>query len=719
MVTMANKVSRNIGYVRGLATAAGIGAAMLSSYGVAGAETGSADSPSSSADASAGRASARSGSLQVARQSPSGRTSTRDTTVSRGSRSGLDNASPAPAAASASAGSPRVTRLKDFLSAAGAATRPAAQIPAALSSINLSGTKINASGANPLAATPAGTNLSALNLPALNLPALNLPALTPSTANPLGANLANAASAALGIAAPLDANSFPVLAYLGSADRVKPGAMVAAQLAPAASTVSLDKEITMLVLSTALQLALMTAIAAIPPTPNALSPMNQPLVVNGSQLVPNGPETVNSIYGRWTYLPGGPSMTQGEQQFDVVDASGQTTGSFDAIVSRARSFNYQSVLVTATDATDVGTGPGQVPPVGSLITNFKAGPVTVSYSAMPTPSGDVVSCVVSTPFGDFSIPTTFDGAKGIADHSVDNRPVDLGNGYSIAPADPAGETLTGISGILPLFTTVQGNQKFNVYDSSGEVVGSFDGVFTTTSDTVGTYTQAILVTSSDGPNVGTGVGQVPPAGSVYNVIYMGSDDNYFLYSSKPSQSGDVVSLVKGANGEIFDVGTTFIDASTPPLTPALAAPTGHTFVAASPLVPSGVNGLPPREVQIQGTQPFDVYDSAGNRLGSVDADVSQQWDLLGIYSEAILVTAVTDGATGTTSDAVPPVGSIFDFVYFGNSGFGTSHVGMPTDSGTVTSDSLLTPFGDIPIYTVPQAPTHRPAGIHLNPLTTV
>ncbi len=74
----------------------------------------------------------------------------------------------------------------------------------------------------------------------------------------------------------------------------------------------------------------------------------------------------------------------------------------------------------------------------------------------------------------------------------------LTNGYYIAPADLKGENITGINGILPFFTSVQGNQKFNVYDPTGQAVGSFDGVFTTTSDIINTYTQAILVTGSDG-----------------------------------------------------------------------------------------------------------------------------------------------------------------------------------------------------------------------------
>ncbi len=108
----------------------------------------------------------------------------------------------------------------------------------------------------------------------------------------------------------------------------------------------------------------------------------------------------------------------------------------------------------------------------------------------------------------------------------------------MAPADPASATILATSGVLPLFSTVQGKQVFNVYDSDGHVVGSFEGVYTPpTHDLLGAYTQAILVTGNDGVNVGTDPGQVPPVGTVYNVLYEGSDDHYVLYTSMPSLSG--------------------------------------------------------------------------------------------------------------------------------------------------------------------------------------
>ena len=293
-------------------------------------------------------------------------------------------------------------------------------------------------------------------------------------------------------------------------------------------------------------------------------------------------EDVTSLYGRWTYLPGGPGIIQGQQQFDMIDPStGEQVGTFDALVSRGNGYDYTNLLVTSTDGTEVGAGKGQLPPVGSLISRLKIGLIGWSYTAMPTDTGDVVTFKLLTPLGDIPIPMPYDGAAGIADHTFDNRPMKLTNGYSIAPTDPNAEILTGTSGILPLWSATQGKQKFTVYNDAGEPVGTFDGVFTTTSDILGTYTQAVLVTSTEGNEasaVGTGAGQVPPAGTVYNVVYSGNDNTYVLYTSKPSPSGDVVT-VESVTPDGFKVSSgKFMDASAEQSIYAVSAKRTHVRV---------------------------------------------------------------------------------------------------------------------------------------------
>lgn len=445
----------------------------------------------------------------------------------------------------------------------------------------------------------------------------------------------------------------------------------------------------LLALTNVLHMGVVLTVATLTPAPPSPSTLTPTLHVGGVDLVPSSTREITSFYGRWMYLPGAPSMVQGTQQFDVVDPeTAQKLGSFNALVSRGTGIDYTSMLVTSGDG---GNGSANVPPVGALISNFQIGRISLAYSDIPSPSGNVVSFTIKTPSRTLVVPLTFDAAKGIADRTVDNRPIELGNGFSIAPADPAGETLTAISGILPLFTTVQGRQVFNVYDAAGKSVGSFDGVFTTTSDVIGTYTQAVMVTGNDGVNVGTGAGQVPPVGTVYNVIYRESDAHFFLYTSMPSACGSQVSVIEVKDAEVANSALTFIDASKPLATEALSGAGGYRFVPLTPLVPSGVNGLPPRDVQIQGYQRYDVYDASSARIGSADVDFVTQWDLFGIQSDALLITRVTEDVAGT----MPPVGSVFNFMHSGDLGFGSAHSVQPLASGDLTSFKLVTPFGDI------------------------
>lgn len=438
--------------------------------------------------------------------------------------------------------------------------------------------------------------------------------------------------------------------------------------------------------------------------------LNQTVDFNGYELVPTSTERVTSFYGQWSYWPGGPTLMQGQQQYSVVDPVTKAgLGTFDALVSTGSPFNirsrYVELLVTGNDGTNVGAAAGQTPPVGSLISRFELiGGFGWSYSATPpepTAPGGVVAFALLTPFGNIPIPFKFNAANGIADHTVDNRPVRLGNGYSIAPASPAGETLTGTSGFLPYYTAVQGREIFDIRDPSGNTVGSFEGVFTPTADVMGVYTQAILVTAVTNGHAGTAAGDVPPVGSVFNVMYQGSDSKYGLYSSLPSPSGDVVSLIF-VDGNVTKNIRTFpldrLDASALPAVPRVPAGNGYSYLPLSPVLPTGVNGLPPREIQVQGYQQFGVYDSAGVLRGSFDADVANQLDMFGIHSHAILVTRHTSGVPGTAAGDVPPVGSLINLVYFGNSGFGTYYSALPSPSGTKVSFRFLTPLIDIPTW---------------------
>lgn len=433
------------------------------------------------------------------------------------------------------------------------------------------------------------------------------------------------------------------------------------------------------------------------------STLNQTLTLNGYNLVPSSTETVTSFYGQWASWPGGPTLVQGQQQYAVVDpATNLPVGNFDALVSTGSPFTirsrYVELLVTANDGVNVGTGPGQIPPVGSLIASFDLiGGFGWSYSALASSPANVVSFALTTPFGDLPLPFGFDAAKGIADHTVDDQPVDLANGYSIVPADPLGDTYVGTSGFLPYYTTVQARQVFDLRDASGTTVGSFEGVATPTADVMGVHTQAILVTKVVDGSPGVLPGDVPPAGSVFNVMYE-AGGSYVIYSALPSASGDAVSTILVDADKVSNIGTfpmNLLDAAALPPVKRLPTSDGYSILPTSALLPSGVNGLPPRDVQVQGYQQFGVYDSSGVQQGGFDADVCTQLDMYGNYSQAILVTRVTDDGAG-----VPPVGSIINYVYYGNTGFGTYYSSQPMTDGARTSFKILTPLFDLPTWSM-------------------
>ena len=428
------------------------------------------------------------------------------------------------------------------------------------------------------------------------------------------------------------------------------------------------------------------------------------LVLNGYYVVPSSPEHVTGWYGKFTYPPAVAGVVQAEQEFDIVDPrTGETVGTFAAVVSHTNSLifggSYQQLLVTADLAGTVGTDAGDTPPVGSVISTYEYGRFGAFYSAMPTPSGDTMisSYKFVRPFVVIPGHVTFNAAAGLADHSVDNKPIQLTEDYYIVPQDPSGENFTAITGPLPLAVAVQGSQIFDVYQKSEEgndvLIGSFEGYFTSTSDKGSNSTEAILVTKVvEGP-VGTRPGDVPPVGSVYNVGHNESKDIGFVYSAIPSPSGDVISFTITTRFGTAHIPIHF-DAATPPPSQSLSVPGGYSLVPASTLQPTGINGIPPREVQIQGNQEFDVYNSVGAKIGSFDAVVTTQWDILGNRSVGVLVTGATAG-TGAVN--FPPVGSKFNIFYVGNSDFAVSYSTIPSSSGVVKSVKLVTPFNDSPM----------------------
>lgn len=395
---------------------------------------------------------------------------------------------------------------------------------------------------------------------------------------------------------------------------------------------------------------------------------------------PTGTETITGIFGYGydgvdTASPATPGSIQGHQGFTYTDTSSGETGTLNGFESNATdSFGdtNQEVLVTSSSGTDA-------PPVGSVLDTYTLGDSGYAniYSAIPTGGGNYeITDTVVTPAGDYTLPTTFNAADLTA---ADAGGETIGNGDVI---DPVGsQVIDAITGIAPLAMADDGTQVFNVEDASGQVIGSFSAEDTITGDFFGSYTEAVLVTK----DLGT-VANDPGVGSIFNTMYyLGSES---VYSDVTSASGNTITDTLVTPFGNFDIPTTF-DAAQVETTSAIDLPSGDHLDPSSALAYTGVNGLPPVDAAVQGTQTFD-YTNADGATGSFGADVTNTLDEFGNSTETVLVTS------GSDPDA--PIGSVFETVTFGDTGIENFYSDIPSASGgDMISDILQTPLGDLTV----------------------
>ncbi|KAA8960489.1 hypothetical protein [Mycobacterium sp.] len=425
---------------------------------------------------------------------------------------------------------------------------------------------------------------------------------------------------------------------------------------------------------------------------------------------PGSIEEVTGIYGTgilgaFTTPPAAPGGVEGDQLFSFVDTTTGATGTFEGYESTLVG-NNQEVLVTSdVSGTDA-------PPVGSVFDTYIIGAdsdLENVYSAIPSASGgDIVSDTLTTPLGNYPISVSLDAADVPA---VDASGVPLGNGVDFVPGSAL--TLTAITGIPPLFMALQGDQLFDV-DDAGASVGSFTADVTPTTDDVGTHTEAALVTSDVSGSAGTGAGDVPPAGSVFNTIEIGGLENF--YSAIPTTSGGDVSDTLMTPLGNFSIPV--MDATAAEAPASVDLPDGYDIAAVpgSTETFTGINGLPPLNVAIQGQGEFDL-ESGGAVVGIFDADQTTTLDLFGDTTQTLLVTA--DGSIGTVGTAagdLPPVGSVIEtFSVAGIEDIYTD-LASTTPGGEVVSDTLVTPLGDFAIPITFDLPASLATDLFLNVL---
>ncbi len=396
-------------------------------------------------------------------------------------------------------------------------------------------------------------------------------------------------------------------------------------------------------------------------------------------------ETITGIYGHGfeggdTAPPAVSGSIQGNQLFDFTNPTGGT-GTFNAYESYSND-NLGGINTEVYTAGDV-TGSG--PAVGSVFDtySFSYGLYTNTYSAVPDgDGGSTITDTLQTPTGTIVIPTTFDAADGLI---ADAEGVGTGNGGTMIPVGSM--DVTSISGIPPLTVALQGSQDFNFLNSAGTTIGTVGTVDTTTTDGFGVYTEAVLVTN-DGAltNIGTGAADVPAEGSIFNTINFNGLVN--VYSDYVSAGGNQYQDTLYTPLGSYVIPITFDAALVEDLSnSSITLPNGMTFDPTTELGFTGINGLPPVDVGVQGGQDFNFIDGAAT--GHFTADVTNTLDEFNDSTETILVTSSTDAA-------LLPQGSEFEIVNFGY-GFESfySDIASATPGGDTIMETLVTPFGDI------------------------
>ena len=188
---------------------------------------------------------------------------------------------------------------------------------------------------------------------------------------------------------------------------------------------------------------------------------------------------------------------EGNQLFDVYNAaSDQATGAFDGEVTNTSDvlLNYtEEILVTNDISGTVGSAAGDTPPVGSLYNVFYIldDPSFYNvYSVTPSSSGDVVSDTLVSRFGEIAIPISFYDATGAMTVNSFTVPSD---DEGIVPV--GSEQISGINGVPPLDSSVQGYQEFDLDNASGNTIGTFDADVATANGFFGNSSEALLVTA--------------------------------------------------------------------------------------------------------------------------------------------------------------------------------------------------------------------------------
>ena len=453
------------------------------------------------------------------------------------------------------------------------------------------------------------------------------------------------------------------------------------------------------------------------------------------------PATVYSISGE-------PPIFQSIHETEVFETGSAGTlpaGSFqvdDEVITSAFGPASAELLVTSSD-----TG-SSAPPVGSVydIINICSGFENVYSDIAPTTPGgaDTLSDTLVTPFGDLPLMTDLHAFLDPTDSyflydSTDplTQPTDpsavasindttasttffnniYGDFYGFESNASEPTTVTDIAAIPPFYQSVHETVSYDTNATDNLPAGSFEADNNILTNMSGPGFSELAVTSS--------TGGAPPVGSVYEINNIGNGFENLYSDVAPTTPGgpdtlsDTLMTPFGDMPLIIDFHA-FFDSTysyfpfdpkdslaftgTAPADDSTGFDPGQPFTffgfshdASQPTTVTGVSGLtgvsgglPTSNSLFSSVHLNEFFDT---NAGSFQADTNVITNAAGLQNAELLVTN-----SGEDTSA-PPVGSVYDTLNIGH-GFENFYSDIaPTTAGgqDTISDTLATPFGDIPL----------------------
>jgi hypothetical protein len=238
--------------------------------------------------------------------------------------------------------------------------------------------------------------------------------------------------------------------------------------------------------------------------------------------------------------------------------------------------------------------------------------------------------------------------------------------------------------------SIQGTQDFTVTDPTTSAhLGTINADVNSTTDMFGNTNEMIYVTSDT-----SGAGD-PPVGSLFDT-YTYTSGFSAVYTDIPGAAkggGDLItySIDSPLYGD-FNIPTSYDALAVVPVSaPGVGALSADTFVLAGSDTIEGVNGIPPADYDLLGTQGFSIMDGT-TPDGTFTADFANSSDILGNTTQDLLVTS--------SDNSNLPVGSVID--YFFSDGSDTRYnvySDIPTATGDKITDTIVTPYGSFNVPT--------------------